>query len=101
MMDKRDIEKLFAYTRWANGLALGAAEKLSPDQLVHELGGSFPSVFKTLEHMLGAEWVGLKRIHGTSPKAMFDGYFCKTLYDLSERWGINDLEWIALIETLS
>jgi uncharacterized damage-inducible protein DinB len=100
-MNKADVEKLFAYTHWANGLALGAAEKLLPDQLEQDLGGSFPSVFKTLEHMLAAEWVWYKRLNGVSPTAMFDGHTCKTLYELSERWSINDLQWTALIEVMT
>jgi uncharacterized damage-inducible protein DinB len=100
-MNKRDIEKLFAYTHWANGLALGAAEKLSPDLLMQDVGGSFPSVFKTLEHMLAAEWVWYKRLNGVSPPTMFDGHTCLTIYELGERWSINDLQWTAFIEAMS
>jgi uncharacterized damage-inducible protein DinB len=100
-MDRSDINKLFAYTRWANLRALGAADKLSPEHLFHDTGSSFPSVFKTLEHMLAAEWVWLKRVNGISPTAMFDGHECKTLYELRERWAINDLEWTAFIEAMN
>jgi uncharacterized damage-inducible protein DinB len=100
-MDRSDINKLFAYTRWANTRAMDAAEKLSHEQLFRDTGSSFPSVFKTLEHMLAAEWVWLKRLNGISPTAMFDGHNCKTLYELRERWDINDLEWTAFVEAMN
>lgn len=100
-MNKADIHRLFAYTHWANSRALEAVVKLSVDDLNRDTGSSFPSVFKTLEHMLAAEWVWLKRLNGISPAAMFDGHSCKTLYELRERWSINDLEWIAFIEAMS
>jgi uncharacterized damage-inducible protein DinB len=100
-MNKADLSRLFAYTRWANTRALEAAVKLSAEDLVRDVGSSFPSVFKTLEHMLAAEWVWLKRLNGVSPAAMFDGHECKTLFELRERWDINDLEWTAFIEAMS
>ncbi len=99
-MNKADIQKLFAYTRWADARVLDAAERLSPEQIMRETGGSFTSVFKTLEHILAAQWIWLKRLNGVSPTAMFDGHECKTLYELRERWSINDLELIAFIETM-
>ena len=99
-MNKADIDKLFAYTRWANTRALEAVVKLPDEDLYRDLGSSFPSVFKTLEHMLAAEWVWLKRLNGISPTAMFDGHETKTLFVLRERWDINDLEWKAFIEAM-
>ena len=99
-MNKADIEKLFAYTRWADARVLDAAEKLSSEHLTREMGSSFSSVFKTLEHILAAQWIWLKRLNGISPTAMFDGHACISLYELRERWNINDLELIAFIETM-
>jgi uncharacterized damage-inducible protein DinB len=100
-MNKIDMQKLFAYTRWADARVLGAAEKLAPEEIEREMGSSFSSVFKTLEHILAAQWVWLKRLNGISPSEMFDGHTCKSLFELRERWAINDLEWQALIETMN
>jgi len=99
-MNKADMQKLFAYTRWADTRVLDAAEKILPEQLMREMGSSFPSAFKTLEHILAAQWVWLKRLNGVSPTEMFDGHCCTSLFELRERWAINDLEWQALIETM-
>jgi len=66
-MDKSDIRNLFDYTEWANGLALNAAEKLSDEHLRHDFQISHRSIFGTLLHMAGAEWIWLERWHGNSP----------------------------------
>jgi len=69
-MTGEDIRILYAYNAWANGRILGAAEALSPDQFLRDLGNSFPSVRDTVAHILGAEWIWLRRWHGESPTAL-------------------------------
>jgi len=63
----QDIFTLYEYNRWANGRALDVAEKLDPAALMKDLKSSFPSVRDTLAHILGAEWVWLRRWSGESP----------------------------------
>jgi len=41
------LREQFAYNRWANLRLLDACEPLSRDDLVRELGGSFPSAIPT------------------------------------------------------
>lgn len=65
-MTLNDIQHLFAYTEWANALALDAAEKLTPEQLTQDRQISHGSILGTLLHMAGAEWVWLERWHGRS-----------------------------------
>jgi len=65
-----EIERLFAYNRWANARSFEAASALSPEELGREVGGSFASVLGTLTHLVGAEWVWLERWHGRSPRAL-------------------------------
>lgn len=60
-MTKQDITRLVAYTDWANHLVRDAAQQLTPDQLSHEFHTGHHSVFETLVHMLGAEWIWLER----------------------------------------
>ena len=62
-----EARELFGYSAWANGLMFGAAEALSPDQLGATVASSFPSIRRTLGHIVGAEWVWLRRWHGESP----------------------------------
>jgi len=66
-MTTTEIRQLFTYTEWANNLVLDAAEKLSPDQLVRDVGISHKSILGTLAHMAGAEWIWLERWNGRSP----------------------------------
>src|SRR5207249_12140773 len=90
-MDKSDIRNLFDYTEWANGLALNAAEKLSDEHLRHDFQISHKSIFGTLLHMAGAEWIWLERWNGRSPakdKAwlLWTTDSCADLALLEERW---------------
>jgi len=90
-MNLTDIRHLFNYTEWANGLAMDAADKLSDDNLRREVGISHKSIFGTLLHMAGAEWIWLERWNGRSPAkdvawSMWTTDSCADLPMLKERW---------------
>lgn len=91
-MNVADIRHLFDYTEWANGLALDAAAQLSEEQLRQDFGISHGSIFGTLLHMAGAEWIWLERWHGRSPQgaegwSLWKAESCADLATLNERWG--------------
>lgn len=100
-MDKHDIERLYAFNRWANARTLGAAEKLTDEQLHRDLKSSFPSVHATLVHMLGGEWVWLQRWNGTSPVSFPDQAALRTIADLRGPWREVEQGQSAIIATLS
>jgi len=90
-MNIKDIRHLFDYTEWANDLAINAAAKLSDQQLRQEVGISHGSIFGTLLHMAGAEWIWLERWHGISPRSpeawsLWKPESCPDLAALRERW---------------
>ena len=90
-MDIADIKHLFDYTEWANGLALDAAGGLPDDSLRRDVGVSHKSIFGTLVHMAGAEWIWLERWHGRSPTkdeawSLWSAESCANLAALKERW---------------
>src|SRR5437764_15420895 len=60
-MNLSDIRHLFDYTEWANDLAMEAADELLDADLHRETGISHGSIFGTLTHMAGAEWIWLER----------------------------------------
>ena len=66
-MNLSDIKHLFDYTEWANDLAFNAAGALPDESLRRDVGISHGSIFGTLLHMAGAEWIWLERWHGRSP----------------------------------
>ena len=90
-MNITDIRHLFDYTEWANGLAVDAAGKLSNEELRRDVQISHGSIFGTLLHMAGAEWIWLERWHGHSPAgkeawSLWTDESCTDLVTLNERW---------------
>ena len=90
-MNLSDIQRLFDYTEWANDLALAAAAKLPDENLRSDVGISHRSIFETLLHMAGAEWIWLERWHGRSPAkaqawSRWSTELCGDLATLRERW---------------
>jgi len=95
-MNLADIRRLFDYTEWANSLAMAAAGKLTDHDLRREVNISHSSIFGTLLHMAGAEWIWLERWNGRSPAkaeawSLWTVESCADLKALSERWqGVVD-----------
>src|SRR5882762_8781163 len=90
-MNLTDIRHLFDYTEWANGMAMDAAGKLSDEDLRRNVQTSHGSIFGTLLHMAGAEWIWLERWHGRSPAkdkawSLWTTESCADLATLNERW---------------
>lgn len=90
-MNLAEIKHLFEYTQWANALVNDAAAQLSAEQLHADVGISHGSIFGTLLHMAGAEWIWLERWHGHSPAgpeawSLWKVENCPDLATLHERW---------------
>ena len=91
-MNLTDAKNLFSYTEWANELAMDAAQKLPDEDLRRDVHISHKSIFGTLVHMAGAEWIWLERWHGRSPAkaeawSLWSTESCASLPVLQERWG--------------
>jgi len=65
-MTANEARQLFAYGSWANGLVFGAARALPVEELTAPAASSFPSVGATLAHIVGTEWIWLRRWLGES-----------------------------------
>ncbi|MCM3872712.1 MAG: DinB family protein [Pyrinomonadaceae bacterium] len=90
-MNRTDIRQLFDYTEWANELAMDSAARLPDESLRRDVSISHQSIFGTLLHMAGAEWIWLERWSGRSPakdKAwlLWTPDSCADLPMLKERW---------------
>lgn len=89
-MNVADIGHLFDYTDWANARAMDAAAKLSDEQLHRDFGISHRSIFGTLVHMAGAEWIWLERWNGRAPGkeawTLWSPEKCADLDALRGRW---------------
>lgn len=90
-MNLSDIRHLFDYTEWANALTLNAAAELSDEDLRRDFKISHCSIFATLVHMAGAEWIWLERWQGRSPAgkeawSLWTTDSCADLLTLNQRW---------------
>jgi uncharacterized damage-inducible protein DinB len=85
-MNRDDIQLLYRYNRWANATVLKSVAPLSAEQLSRKLGGSFPSIRETLVHIMGAEWIWLRRWKGTSPTALLNAAEFPDLDSIKARW---------------
>ena len=90
-MNLSNIKQLFDYTEWANELAMNAARSLPNENLRRDVGISHRSIFGTLLHMAGAEWIWLERWNGRSPAkaeawSLWTVESCADLAMLKERW---------------
>src|SRR5215510_1661371 len=90
-MNLSDVKHLFDYTEWANALAMDAAAKLPDEDMRRDVGISHKSIFGTLLHMAGAEWIWLERWNGRSPAkaeawSLWTTESCPDLAMLQERW---------------
>jgi uncharacterized damage-inducible protein DinB len=97
----QDVFTLYEYNRWANGRTLEAAENLGATALMKNLGNSFPSVRDTLAHILGAEWIWLRRWKGESPAKLLLVSEFPTVASLQERFGAVDVERGAFLTSLT
>ena len=90
-MNLIDIRQLFDYTEWANALAMESAAKLSDEDRCRDVKISHGSIFGTLLHMAGAEWIWLERWNGRSPAkseawSLWTTESCADLAMLDQRW---------------
>lgn len=100
-MNRQDIFTLYDYNAWANARTLGAAEPLSSEAFLRDLKNSFPSVRDTLAHILGAEWIWLRRWHGESPSQILPVTEVSTLASLKGRFAAIEKERRAFLEGVS
>ena len=74
---------------------------LSAEQFLRDLKNSFPSVRDTLAHILGAEWIWLRRWHGEIPAALLSAADFPTVRSLRDRFAAVESERRDFLETLS
>ena len=65
---KQHFQMMAAYNGWANGRVLEAAGALAADDLERDMGAFFGSVLGTLNHMLVADRIWMKRFAAPAPR---------------------------------
>ena len=100
-MNKKDIQYLYDYNRWANARMIEAASKLTAEQFTTDLQSSHRSVRDTLAHILAAQWIWLERWKGTSPKALLDPSDFPTVESVRKRLSEVESECAGFIDGLT
>jgi uncharacterized damage-inducible protein DinB len=100
-MNKRDVEYLCEYNRWANARILDAAAKLTPEQFTRAMQSSHRSVRDTFAHLVAAEWIWLERWKGTSPGALLKPTDFPTAESLRTRWADVERGYVAFVAGLT
>jgi len=85
-MNKKDIQLLYEYNRWANAEILNATSVLSTEQFTKDLSSSHRSVRDTLTHILWAEWLWVRRWQGLSPTIVLNPADYPEVNALREKW---------------
>jgi len=89
---KQLLQQYAAYNIWANKKIIETANLLSEEQINKEIVSSFPSVYKTVLHLMEVEnvwWERLKLVEHTTLSGWFTGDFdelSKKLLELSIQW---------------
>jgi|SRR5215813_1276414 len=69
-MELEAIRKLYDYNHWANDKVLAGVAGLSREELTRKDGTSYGSLWGTLVHIFGVEWLYPQRWKGNSPPAL-------------------------------
>ena len=89
---KQLLQQYAAYNIWANKKIMETANQLTDEQINKESVSSFPSVYKTVLHLMEVEnvwWERLKLVEHTTLSGWFTGNFdelSKKLLELSQQW---------------
>jgi len=91
-----------AYNLWANEAILKVVKKLEPSQQQKEIISSFPGIYATLLHVLGAETIWWQRMHNEPQTAWAlkdAGLSCEAIIDSILRQDKLWVEWITTLQT--
>lgn len=85
-MNAAELVDLYEYNKWAHLRTLESAAELGAEQYERDLGGSFPSLRSTLQHLLSTEVVWLSRWEGHSLGEAPDYAGMMEVASLSRTW---------------
>ncbi|XZE56172.1 DinB family protein [Planctomycetaceae bacterium SH139] len=105
--------RMHQHRQWTNAKLLSAAEKLSEEQLHQSFAIGQGSVWRTLSHLMGAEYIWLEILLGNESPSMpgdlpnelvgnqlaEDGM--RTMQELIQRWTILESRWSEYLAALN
>src|SRR5262245_37651258 len=100
-MNKRAIQVLYAYNRWANARVLGAASKVGEAQFLAPTTFPHGGLRGTLVHTLFAEWIWRQRWLGEAPNVRWKPEDFSTFQILKTRWLAEELKLMEFVDGLT
>jgi uncharacterized damage-inducible protein DinB len=98
---KQHFQMFAAYNRWANGIVYAAAAELSQEDFERDTGVFFGSLMGTLNHVLVADRIWLKRFSGQGQSAAaLDAVLHRDLPSLAEAREEEDTRIVHWIDSL-
>jgi uncharacterized damage-inducible protein DinB len=94
------VRSLFEYNYWAVDRVLRVASRLKPSQLTSQTAIPHGSLWATLFHSLGAEWLWIERCKGHSPSSFLAGEESPDLQIMSEKWAAQRATTLAFLHSL-
>ena len=94
---KQLLQQYAAYNTWANKKIVETAKLLPEEQINKEIVSSFPSVYKTVMHLMEVEnvwWERLRLDEHDTPS----GWFTGNLDELSKKWLELSQQWQSWIQ---
>ena len=82
------------FMKWADETMLAALSQAPPDQVTHDRGSSFKSLFDTLNHVYLAELVWLRRVQGQRDAKIADLESPADLTALGQAWPEVHQAWM-------
>ena len=99
-MTFEDLETLLDYHYWARDRLFPQLETLTQEQLRRPLGNSFSSVFDTVVHLYGADWIWRSRWDGVSPTALPAPDIFQDLASVRSAWADEEQRIRAVVHRL-
>ena len=97
-MTHQEINRLFAFTEWANHLVLDASIAVPTEDLQRDFGAGHHSITQTLTHMYGAERIWFERWQRLTPQPFAKPEDYGSLEHLRDDWSRlekNRSVWLA------
>ncbi|MCT8998989.1 DinB family protein [Chelativorans intermedius] len=99
---KKHFEMMAAYNHWANSLLYAAAAELSEEEYGRDVGAFFKSMKGTLNHILVADRIWMKRFTGKgNAPARLDAVLYEAFPALRQAREAEDqriIEWVASLD---
>ena len=90
---KEVLQQYAGFNRWANQLIFECLGKLTEEQVNQEIISSFPSIYKTVQHLWLAEEAWWKRLKLVEQPDLESAKFTGPFNEMVKKWEKQSIEW--------